>query len=149
MDLIKESFNRLFPDKTFSFSSEISYSGHFKGFNAKVLRSGGRLHFKLSKEWQDISDEIKIGLIQDLLLRILKQKKFKTVNIDLYHNFLKSAHIAVPKNKTHPLLEDSFNRLNNKFFYNELEKPNFVLSEGLQTLGSYHYGTDTIKITNH
>ncbi len=149
MDLIKESYNRLFPYKSFTLESTITYSGHFKGFNAKVQRIGSSLHFKLSKEWQDVNDEIKIGLIQDLLLRILKKEKVKTFNIDLYHNFLKNAHIGVKKDKTHPLLEESFNKLNDKFFFLALEKPNFVLSTGLQTLGSYHYGTDTITITEH
>lgn len=147
-ELINEAYNRL-TNKTLDHECELSYSGKFKGFNANASRLGKKLSFNLSRNWEYISNEIKIGLIQDLLIRIFRLKKEKTMNIDLYHNFLRNAHLAVPKTKKHPVLEESFNRNNAKFFNNTLETVNFKVSDSSRILGSYHYGSDTITITKH
>ncbi len=147
-ELINEAYERLTGQKI-PYQYELSYSGKFKGFNANVTRQGRKISLNLSCNWKEISSEIKIGLIQDLLIRIFRLKKEKTMNIDLYHNFLRNAHIAVPKTKKHPILELSFNKINENFFNNTLETVNFKVSNSLRTLGSYHYGSDTITITQH
>jgi hypothetical protein len=69
--------------------------------------------------------------------------------MDLYENFIKNVHIAVPKTKSHPSLEESFNRVNKLFFAGMIDKPNLVLGKGTRTLGNYDYGADTIAISEH
>lgn len=147
MDYLKEAFVRLFPDKKFDYEAEIEY-GRLSGFRARAVLRGRTLTFQLSKNWKEINDEIKIGLIQELLTKLFKYKK-KSMNIDLYHNFLRNAHIGIAKTRNHPLLEESFDRINKKFFNDFIEKPNFRVGNSLRVLGSYEYGTDTIRITKH
>ena len=148
--MIEEAFTGLFPDKTFSYTAKIKYSGRFKGYNANVHmnRFTKDLVFNLSKQWRSVDKNIKIGLIQELMCRIFK-KKARTTNMDLYNIFIKQAHLAVPKTKTHPILEASFHRINNTFFAGMVDQPNLQISDGKRVLGHYDYGTDTISITKH
>jgi predicted metal-dependent hydrolase len=148
MKLVEQAFKELFPEKNPSdYELKIKYHNKFKPYNANVKYLGNRIQFNLSKKWKTVSREIQIGLIQELLLKIFKAKK-KTTNIDLYNIFMRNIHIAVPKTKTDPLLEESFNRVNEKYFYGLIEKPNLVWgSASLRKLGSYEYGSDTITIS--
>lgn len=148
--MIEEAFHGIFPEKDFSYTAKIKYSGRFKGYNAniKLNRFSKEIVFSLSRNWRSVDRKIKIGLLQELMCRMFK-KNVKTTNIDLYHIFLKQAHLAVPKTKTHPVLEDSFNRVNERFFAGMMDLPNLAVSEGLRTLGHYDYGTDTVSITKH
>ena len=123
MDLLEEYFGRLFPDKDFVYSSKIKYSGKFKDFNANVRLRNSHLEFGFSRKWGGVSREIQVGLVQSLLLKILGCKKDST-NIDLYNSFVKSLHLSVPKVLSDPLLEDSFNRVNDKYFFGVIERPN-------------------------
>lgn len=148
--MIEEAFMELFPEKEFSYSGKIKYSGRFKGFNAniKLNRFTKNIVFNLSKNWRSIDRNIKMGLLQELMCRMFK-KRAKTTNMDLYNIFIKQAHLAVPKTKSHPILEDSFNRVNDNFFAGMIDLPNLAVSEGLRTLGHYDYGTDTVSVTKH
>jgi hypothetical protein len=150
MRLVEEAFKGVFPDKEFDYEVTLKYSGHFKGYNAnlQVNKSSKKMLIKLSKQWRGISKEIKIGVIQEMFGRLFK-KKVSSTNIDLYNIFIKQVHLAVPKTKTHPILESSFNRVNDGFFYGMVEQPNLGLSTGTRTLGHYDYGTDTITVTKH
>jgi len=130
-----------------TFDSHIKYSGQFKGFNANVLKKNNFLQFKLSKNWRGVNRDIKIGLIQELLLKILKEKSKKTLSQDLYNIFLKEVHIAIPKTKSHPVLKQSFSKINGTYFDNLLELPNLVWIDSVNKLGSYEYGTDTISMS--
>jgi len=147
MDIVQEAFTKLFPDKVLNYTSKIKYSGQFKGYNANVLLRSNHLQFKLSKNWRGVNRDIKIGLIQELLAKVMKQKPRKTLNQDLYNIFLKEVHIAVPKTRSHPILKDSFSKVNDKYFYNIIEQPNLVWIESTNRLGSYDYGADTISIS--
>ena len=101
----------------------------------------------MSKKWKNVSEEIQSGLIQELLLKIFRLKK-KTTNIDLYNLFMKNVHISVPKTKTDAILEESFNKVNEKYFFGLLERPNLVWGNfSLRKLGHYEYGSDTISIS--
>ena len=51
----------------------------------------------------DIDDEIKIGLIQSLLLNMFK-KKTNPPNIELYNNFVKNIPILTVKTQNNPQL---------------------------------------------
>ncbi|MDP2749997.1 MAG: hypothetical protein Q8O89_04145, partial [Nanoarchaeota archaeon] len=102
-----------------------------------------------------IDDEIKIGLIQELLLRMLikksgnKRKIKNTTNMDIYNNFIKNLHITIPKTKVDPMLKESFDRVNEKYFLGFLDMPNLVWGgDNLRTLGTYNYQTDTLTISN-
>ncbi len=146
--LVEESFQQLYPSKGLKFSISLKYSKKFKPYNANVKLYGSSLIFHLSENWKKISKEIQIGLIQELLIKILKEKTKKTINMELYNLFMKNVHIAVPKIKTDAILEESFNRINDAYFNGMLDKPNLQWgSNSTSKLGSYEYGSDTITIS--
>ena len=147
-ELIKEAFQQLYPDKELRYSVSLKYSRKFKPYNANVKRYGDNLIFNFSRNWKKISKEIQIGLIQELLTRILKEKNKKTVNMELYNLFMKNVHISIPKTKTDDILEASFDRVNESYFNGMLDKPNLQWgNESVSKLGSYEYGSDTITIS--
>ncbi|MBW2996368.1 hypothetical protein KY332_03650 [Candidatus Woesearchaeota archaeon] len=148
MNLIQKAFQELYPEKTLLYNTKLIYSGRFKAYNANASRSITTLTIKLSKHWQKISEDIQIGLIQSMLVKIFKHKK-KTFNMDLYTNFVKHVHIAVPKTKSDPLLEASFNRVNEKYFYSLIEQPNLKWGHSsVRKLGSYDFHSDEITVSS-
>ena len=147
-ELIKEAFQQLYPEKELRYSVSLKYSRKFKPYNANVKRYGDNLMFNFSRDWKKISKEIQIGLVQELLTRILKEKNKKTVNMELYNLFMKNVHISIPKTKTDDILEASFDRVNESYFNGMLDKPNLQWgNESVSKLGSYEYGSDTITIS--
>ncbi|MBL7054900.1 hypothetical protein ISS05_04035 [Candidatus Woesearchaeota archaeon] len=148
MKLVEQAFIDLFPEKNLeNYELILKYNNKFKPYNANVKYRNNKIQFSLSKKWKTISREIQAGLMQSLLIKIFKEKK-NTTNIDLYNIFMKNIHIAVPKTKTDPMLESSFTRVNEKYFYGLIEKPNLVFgNNSLRKLGSYEYGSDTISIS--
>ena len=104
------------------------------------------LRFNLSSKWKNVSEEIKIGLLQSLLNKIFKTR-IKNQNIELYHLFLKNIEIAAPKTKNDSYLEVLFNKLNERYFFGLLEKPNLKWNNSNSKLGTYEYGSDTISIS--
>ncbi len=148
MRLVEEAFTTLFPEKDLeNYQFKIKYTGKFKPYNANVRYSRNSFCFNLSRKWRGVSREIQIGLIQGLMLRVFKEKK-KTINIDLYNNFMKNLHISIPKVNNDPILEESFNKVNEKYFFGLIERPNLVWHNSIRRLGSYEYGTDTISISH-
>jgi len=148
MNLLEQSYNDLWPDDIGRYTFVVKHSGKFKGYNANIRRRASTITIGLSKQWRSVGSDIRKGLMQHLLVKLLKRDGH-TMEMDLYNAFLKHVHIAVPKTKTHPVLADSFDRLNEVFFSGLLEKPNLELSEGVNTLGHYNYGADTLCITKH
>ncbi|MCP3685607.1 MAG: hypothetical protein GY861_23400 [bacterium] len=147
MSLVSEAFERLYPDKEFMYAAKISYSDRFKAFNANVSRRGNNLSFGFSRKWRGVDREVQIGLIQELLVKVLKDKK-RTLNMDLYNSFIKNLHLISPKTKTDPILEDSFNRVNERYFFNSIEQPNLCWgSRSRRTLAHYAYHTDTVTVS--
>ncbi|MBI2649994.1 SprT-like domain-containing protein [Candidatus Woesearchaeota archaeon] len=145
--IIEEAFQQLYPEKELKYNFSLKYSRKFKPYNANVKLRNNNLMFNLSRNWKKISKEIQIGLIQELLGKILKNKK-KTINIELYNLFMKNVHLAVPKTKTDAILEESFNRVNDAYFNGMLDKPNLEWgNNSINKLGSYEYGSDTITIS--
>lgn len=146
-ELVKGAFRELYPDKELKYSVSLRYSRKFNLYNANVKLYRNNLMFSLSKEWKKISKEIQVGLIQELLTKILKNGK-KTINMELYNLFMKNVHIAVPKTKTDAILEASFGRVNEAYFNGMLDKPNLQWgNQSISKLGSYEYGSDTITIS--
>lgn len=147
-DIIKKAYLDLWPEKTFNYSWELKYSKSFSAFNANVKFNKVSLKFKLSYDWKDVSDDIKMGLIQSLMLKVFKESRKNTTYIDLYNLFIKNLHISAPKINIDPTLEKSFERINEKYFNGMLEKTNLVWGNtNFSKLGTYEYGSDTITIT--
>ncbi|MBI4439969.1 hypothetical protein HY638_03275 [Candidatus Woesearchaeota archaeon] len=146
MDLAQKSLLELFPEKNGKYMISLKYSGKFSNYNANVRLRDSRMEFRLSREWENISPEIQMGLMQLLILKAMKKKK-STHYIDLYHSFMKNVHIAVPKEESEPELEESFSRVNGKYFYGSIEKPNLAWINSVAKLGSYEFGSDRISIS--
>jgi len=147
-DLARQAWEGLFPDKSFEGGGTITYSDRFKGFNANGRRRDSFFCFNLSKQWRRIDPNIQVGLIQELMLRLLK-KKGQTVNIEIYHHFLRSVHLAVPKLRADPILLELFNKVNEEYFNGTLDQPNLVWgTSNLRKIGSYDFGSDEIRISS-
>ncbi len=147
-ELIKEAFRKMYPEKEFEYCASLKYSRKFKPYNANVRMRGNNLVFNLSRDWKKISEEMQIGLIQELMSKILKDKK-KTMNMELYSIFMKKVHLAAPKTKTDEILEESFERINERYFNGMLDKTNLQWGgDSTSKLGCYEYGSDTITISS-
>ncbi len=147
MNLIEESFQRLFPEKEFPYFTEMEYNRRLADFNANIRLEPRKIKVNLNLQWKDIDREIKIGLIQHLLLKMFKTRGH-TYNIELYNNFIKNIPILTPKTKFDPLLEASFHRINQQFFSNSAEKPNLTWGQdSFRKLASYNFHTDTVTVS--
>ena len=151
--IVGEAFNLLYPDREFSYLPRIKYTDHFNDYGANVRLRGNVIEFGLSKSWRSVSREIRIGLLQELMLKLFSRRKaerkgINSMYIDLYNNFVRNLHIAIPKDNVEPLLAESFERVNDKYFYGQVEMPNLVFGQNSTTsLGSYDFKIDTIKIS--
>lgn len=156
--LIETAFKELFPEKECSYHLLLTYSRKFSGFHGNIRFGMNTLDIRMSKQMKQVAEEIRIGLIQILLLKVFKSRKNSgeekqkstTTNMDLYNTFLKNVHIAVPKEVESPLLLERFNKLNDQFFHGLLEQPSLHWGNySRNKLGSYEYGTDTILLSKH
>jgi hypothetical protein len=148
--LIKKAFTGLYADKEPDFQAKIKYSRAFKSYNANVkyYKNMKNFEFRLSYQWKEVSDEIKIGLLQSLMNKVFKTD-VNTINIELYEIFLKKIPKLSPKTKSNPILEDSFNRMNEEYFNGMMLQPNLVFGgRNFRTLGTYSYTDDTIMISS-
>ncbi len=146
--LAEKAFLELYPERKLGeFDFSVKYTAKFNKYNANVRRRGNKIIFNLSRDWQNIDEEIKLGIIQLLMNKLFKTKNH-TQNIGLYEIFLKKIHKAVPKTKSDPVLESSFIRVNERYCFGLIEQPNLQWgSESFNKLGSYEYGSDTITIS--
>ncbi len=147
MNLLQLSYQRLFPNQEFPYQSYLEYNRRLSDFNANLRLRQNILSLHLNLQWKDIDEEIKIGLVQHLLCRVLK-KKVHTPNIDLYHNFIKNIPTLTPKTKNDTALEASFQRINQQFFQNQIEQPNLQWgTDSFRKLASYNFHNDTITVS--
>ncbi|PIN75180.1 hypothetical protein COV17_04160 [Candidatus Woesearchaeota archaeon CG10_big_fil_rev_8_21_14_0_10_36_11] len=147
MNIIEESYKRLFPEKKIPYITAMEYNRRLSDFNANIALRGNVLRIHLNLQWKDIDNEITIGLIQHLLCKLLKAK-VHTHNIDLYNNFVKNIPLLTLKTKTHPVLEESFIRVNSQFFNNDIEQPNLQWgTNSKRKLASYNFHNDTITVS--
>ncbi|NJL43937.1 MAG: hypothetical protein HC945_01280 [Nitrosarchaeum sp.] len=145
-ELAQNAYLLLQPDQE---AREITlrYSGHFKDYNANISQRGRHISIKLSSAWQDVSQDIQIGIIQYLLCKLLKIQK-RTEHMDLYASYLKHISRLAPRTATDPILRTLFEDLNTEYFGGMMDMPNLILgTHALATLGHYHYGTDTVTIS--
>lgn len=151
MKIVEEAWKEIFPERAYTYSSKIRYSLKFNDYNANVRFYAIRneIVFSMSKKWNEVSKDIKKGLIQELLLKMFgKGKRVKTLSMDLYHIFLKNTHLSAEKNNIDPYLLESFVRVNEKYFNGMLDQTNLIWGEySKRTLGRYEYGSDTIRMS--
>ena len=148
MNLIQESFQRLYPHQEFSYLTKLGYNRRLGDFNANVRLHKNTIEINLNLQWKDIDNEIKIGLIQHLLLKVFKNKKNTTQNIELYNNFVKNIAILTPKTKSNPTLVLSFWRVNERLFDNQLEQPNLTWGQAsYRKLAGYNFHNDTVTVS--
>jgi len=148
MSLISEAFYRLFPQSEKNYLFELKYSGRFKSFNSNICLRNGKLLVNLSKDWKSVNKEIQIGLVQTLILMIFK-KNIKTTNINLYYNFLKRIDQFAPVTQSDSFLAESFNRVNEKYFFSLIDIPNLKWHDSKRKYGVYDFHTDTISISKN
>ena len=147
MNIIEESFQRLFPEKEFKYNTKLEYNRRLSDFNANIKFNYDRISVHLNLQWKDIDKEIKIGLIQTLLLKVFK-KRVSTQNVDLYNNFVKNIPLMIEKNKTDPHLEKSFHRVNGQFFMSMIDLPNLTWGTNSKSkLASYNFHNDTVTVS--
>jgi len=148
MSIVKDAYGKL-TNKPFSFTATVKYSKRFSQYNANVRRADRELQFNLSRSWKKVNKEIVIGLLQELLIKILKLPHTKTTNIDLYNSFIKNLHKTSKRIKSDKTLIDSFNRVNGKYFHEIIEMPNLVWgNDTKRKLASYDYHTDNVTVSS-
>jgi hypothetical protein len=126
----------------------LNYSGHFTNYNANVRYTRGYIEFNLSSMWRNIDEDIQIGLIESLVVKIFKLKGINTSNMKLYESFMKGLSKYAKSDDHDPELEASFHRVNEKFFNGMMEKPNLIFAnESFRKLGSYEYSTNSIYMS--
>jgi len=147
-----EGFRELFPEKN-GVSCSVRYKKRMKGYSASIAysRASNLVEFRLGRGWMDVSQTIKKGLFQELLVKIFKKKSEKikpTMEMELYSNFVKNLHLSVSKSEAEPLLEQSFERVNDSYFSGLLEKPNMRFSGvSFRKLARYDYQEDMITVS--
>ncbi|MFH1916684.1 MAG: hypothetical protein ABIJ21_05445 [Nanoarchaeota archaeon] len=150
--MISRAYTELFSEPL-TYTSSLKYSRAFRGYNANIKLRQNHIEVRMSYEWKTVSSDIKTGLIQLLLLKLFNKKngsrmRKETLEMDLYHRFIKALPKYTAVTKSDPVLEESFHRVNRDYFHNFLEQPNLAWgSESFVKLGTYEYATDTITIS--
>lgn len=146
----KEALSELFPDKKEEREIKIKFSGKFKGFNANVKYNQRQIIFSMSRDWLELSDDMKKGIIQHLLVKVFKEKNFrKTMEMDLYEKFVSNLGKYAHVDDSDDELVQSFEKINKEYFEDMLEKPNLIWGQdSVRKLGHYEYATNTIMISN-
>lgn len=126
---------------------DVFYSGRFKNLNANVRYGMGWMEFRLAKEWKDVDEDIKKGLVQHLLCKVYGLKK-KTTSISMYEEFLRQASNYAERIDSDPYLIERFHELNEEYFGGFMDMPNLTFGEFSTTrLGTYDYASDTVRIS--
>ena len=151
MNLAEKAFQSLYPNKIPPLLS-IKFSGHFKEYNGNVsIRKEGRkiisLEFKLSKKFKELEKETKIGIIHHLLNKVYKTS-IKSMEQDIYHNFIKHLTRFAERQESDPLLVELYHELNEEYFNGLLDQPNIIFgNHTTTTLGHYQYAQDLVTIS--
>ena len=152
MNIIQESFQRLFPSRTFDYQTEERYTRQLGDFNANIKQEGKKITVKYNLHWKNVDEEIKIGLVQTLLLKLFKartyEQNYSKININLYNSFVKKIPDFIEKKVSDLFLELSFKRVNEQFFFNILDQPSLVWGQhSTRKLASYNYHNDTVTVS--
>jgi len=149
VDDFEIALRELIKDVDKNIKINIIYSGKLKPYGAYAIynKNLNVVEFKLNKLWREISSDIKLGLLQELIFKLFRINK-RTINMDLYNNFIRNLHKVIPKTQIDPTLKESFDRVNQKYFFGMMEMPNLKFGNHSTTsLGHYDFKTDTITIS--
>ena len=147
-----EAFNEIFPEKE-KISFSVRYNSRMKPYGAQIAysRVSKAVEFRLGKGWLSVSPGIKKGLFQELLIKIFRKKGEKiksTMEMEVYANFIRNLHLSIGKEEAEPILEESFARVNKRYFGDILEKPNMrFLGKSYRRLARYDYHEDMITVS--
>lgn len=151
--LALRAWQELYPDKEPKHELQLRFSGRFKGYNAHIQRRNGTLLrpgsilFSLARPFEEVSDEIRLGVMQHLLNKLLKTA-VDTLEIRLYNGFIKRLGDYVETQRVDPYLKRRFDQVNHDYFDGYMLTPNLVWgTESLRKLGHYEYATDTISLS--
>ncbi|MCD6464423.1 DUF45 domain-containing protein [Candidatus Woesearchaeota archaeon] len=133
-------------------NTSLRFSKRLKPFTAKAIYHYNTklLEVVASASWLAISDDIFQGMLEELLAKLFK-KKFQSMNVKLYNNFLNKLPrvLQVDSNAQYPeVLTKSFERVNKTFFNNSLEMPKLRFKGfSKRTLAYYDFATNTISFS--
>ena len=126
---------------------DIYYSGRFKSLNANVRYGLGWMEFRLAKEWKDVDEEIRKGLVQHLLCKVYGLKR-RTMSIEMYEEYLRQSSNYAKKGASAQELVERFHALNDEYFHGMMEAPTLRWGQhSTSKLGSYDYASDTVTIS--
>ncbi len=106
----------------------------------------------LGKKWLTLNPDFALGELH-FLLKKMKSKlkpnfKIDETKIKLALDFMKHyADVNVKEYNNPPELQEIFDELNATYFNNQVSKTRLKWSNGIKTLGSYNYFTNTISIS--
>ncbi|MBD3208795.1 hypothetical protein GF367_00040 [Candidatus Woesearchaeota archaeon] len=148
MNLAEKAVQELFPERDETRQLIVKYSGKFSSFNANVKYSSTYLQFSLSRDFLELSEEVRQGVIEYLLCKVYGTRK-KSTNQDLYHAFMKNlSNVARIEEKDDYLLQ-RFQLINEQYFNGMLSEPNLRWGkQAYRKLGHYEYAADTIVISS-
>ena len=128
---------------------------HFgeKGFKAYAIFMPDKVTFLLGNEWRKVDEAIIRGLVQHLLLSFRRGKAKKKITkwIELYNSFIKHLSDAQSLNERKPtstVLENSFNRVNEEYFFGVLDIPKLRWVKSTVQIGCYDFVKDEIRMSN-
>lgn len=125
----------------------LRYHGRFTGYNGRVNSTSATITFSLSRNFEEASDEIQLGVMQHLLNR-LNRTKIDTLEIQLYNAFIKKLTDYATTTTIDPYLQARFDVVNKEYFDGFMMTPNLVWGTySLTKLGHYAYATDTISLS--
>lgn len=147
--ILNQAYCRLYQKEECPYTTSVVYSNRFKPFGANIRYRKPELQINLSSHWKDVSDEIVVGLIQELLLKVWKIRPYpQTLSLDFYHRFLRELPEVVPKTQIDPELKDHFDSINENYFLGQLTCPNLRWGQySKRRFGSYNFKTDTITLS--
>lgn len=148
-----QAFEGLFkkmPEKKVS----VRYSSKFSSYNATIASSSTYIQFRLSRDFSEVGDEIKIGVMQYLLTRLHKKKLpllQATLEMQLYDTFLKKIgewHSSSGGKIVDKELEESFERINKTYFDSFMLAPTIKWGTQSKTrIGYYTFANDTVTLS--
>jgi len=149
MNIARQAYEELYPNHPEDRIFEIKYSSKFKSLNANVRYNATKIMFSLSRDWLEFSDDLKKGLLQHLLTKMFRRKFTKTRELDLYEKFIANLGKYTKVNSVDDELEESFNRVNNTYFNDMMERPNLEWGQdSFHKLGHYEYASNLIVVSN-
>ncbi|MCF7872440.1 hypothetical protein K9L97_05395 [Candidatus Woesearchaeota archaeon] len=150
MNIAEIAYKGIFPTYSEYRNIEVQYSNKFKSLNANVKYDFNTIIFSLSKDWLEYSEDLRIGLIQHLLLKVYPNRKSsKTTELDLYEKFINNLGKFTKIEDSDEELIESFNRVNEIYFDGFMDVPNLKWGgRAFTKLGHYEYQSNLVVISD-